>query len=61
MLVPVGVKYEGLQQTGRTVEEREDVKIDIQRETKQMCQNIQTEITAKPRGEEAVLEVFVKE
>lgn len=30
MLVPVGVKYGGLQQTGRTAENRKEVKKDIQ-------------------------------
>lgn len=32
MLVPVGVKYGALLQTGRTAEERKEVKIDIQGE-----------------------------
>lgn len=62
MLVPVGVKYGGLQQTGRTAEERKEVKIDIQGETRQIGQNTHTQRFSQSLvAEEAVSEVFVKE
>ena len=42
MLVPVGVKYGALQQTGRTAEERKEVKIDSQGERWQIDYNKHT-------------------
>lgn len=35
MLVPVGAKYEDLQQTGRKAGDREEIKVDIKEKDKQ--------------------------
>lgn len=43
MLVPVGVKYEDLQRTGRTARDREEVKVDIkEKDSKQALPRTQT-------------------
>ena len=63
MLVPVGVKYGALLQTGRTAEERKEVKIDIQGERWQIgYKHTRTHSFSQSlKAEEAVSEFFVKE
>lgn len=62
VLVPVGVKYGALQQTGRTAEERKEVKIDIRGERWQIGYNTHTHrFSQSLTAEEAMSETFVKE
>lgn len=56
MLVPVGVKYEDLQQTGRRAGDRKEIKVDIKEQDKQTQRHSAKAL--KPKQQ--VLEIFMK-